>query len=232
MTVGVITGDLVASRQMDVRDKEELYAQVNEYMVELKTTHFIQQYELFRGDSLQCIVNDLQQVLRVALMIRAFVKSRISVSQQEIYGKYKGKGKMAVKGYFPAKQDVRLSIGIGAADFRSIHLGHSDGEGFQLSGQGLDEMKKNVSRLAIRIDNKRLNEQFEPSIMLLDAIIEKWTNNQAEIVLHALYGHTEEEIKNKLKITQPAVNQRKKTSQWYAIEKFLSYFEKTIKANY
>lgn len=34
-------------------------------------------------------------------------------------GRYLGKGKKATKGYYPGRQDIRLSIGIGEVDFYS-----------------------------------------------------------------------------------------------------------------
>ncbi|MGZ5135248.1 MAG: hypothetical protein ACXWCG_08865, partial [Flavitalea sp.] len=60
-------------------------------------------------------------------------------------------------------------------------------------------------------------------------LIQKWTQNQAELVLYKLQNKKEEEIAATLKVTQSAVNQRTKTAQWMAIEKLILYFEKTVK---
>ena len=105
----------------------------------------------------------------------------------------------------------------------------SDGEAFRLSGEALDNLSQGTQRLTVRTFNTAFNEQIEPSILLLDALIQKWTQNQAELVLYKLQDKKEDEIASKLKITQSAVNQRTKTAQWLAIEKLVLYFEKTVK---
>jgi DNA-directed RNA polymerase specialized sigma subunit len=64
--------------------------------------------------------------------------------------------------------------------------------------------------------------------MLVDALIQKWTQNQAELVLYKLQDKKEEEIATQLNISQSAVNQRTKTAQWHAVEKLITYFEKTV----
>jgi len=128
------------------------------------------------------------------------------------------------------RQDIRLSIGIGQIDFYSgSNLAHSDGEAFELSGQELDNIKKAQYRMTVKTNNADFNEAIEPAILLLDAVLQKWTNNQAETVLYKLKNQKEDEIGKILKISQPAVNQRIKTSQWFAIDKLLNYFEDKIK---
>jgi DNA-directed RNA polymerase specialized sigma subunit len=74
------------------------------------------------------------------------------------------------------------------------------------------------------------DEQMEPSILLLDAIIQKWTQNAAEIILYLLQDKKEDEIAGLLNISQSAVNQRKKNAQWFAIEKLIQFFEKTVQS--
>jgi DNA-directed RNA polymerase specialized sigma subunit len=64
----------------------------------------------------------------------------------------------------------------------------------------------------------------------LDALIQKWTLNAAELVLYLLQNKKEEEIAGLLNISQSAVNQRKKNAQWFAVEKLIQYFEKTIQS--
>ena len=65
---------------------------------------------------------------------------------------------------------------------------------------------------------------------MIDAVIQKWTLNGAELVLHLLQNKKEEEIAGLLSISQSAVNQRKKNAQWFAMEKLIQHFEKTVKS--
>jgi hypothetical protein len=225
--LGVITGDLVGSSELAPPEREKLYKALRLLMKELKDEKYLVSFEMYRGDSLQCVVNRKQQSLRVALLIRSYVKSYTIGEQQQKYHSYTAKGINPSKENFPGKQDIRLSIGIGSVDFFSkTDLAHSDGEAFRFSGEGLDSLKRESYRLAIKTPDDSLNESLEPAIMLLDAVIQKWTNNQAEALTYKLKDWKEDNISKKIGVSQPAINQRIKSSQWFAIEKLLQYFEK------
>lgn len=100
---------------------------------------------------------------------------------------------------------------MGQADFISPDkISSSDGEAFRLSGEALDKLQQGAQRLALSTSNSLFNEQIEPSILLVDALIGKWTQNQAEFVFYKLQHKKEEEIASLLNISQSAVNQRKK----------------------
>jgi hypothetical protein len=208
--IGVITADIVASRDLPPGRREALYSELKHYLQSLKKKQWIAGYELYRGDSLQCVAARTPQVLRVALMIRSFIKSH---------------------GEDPSeKYDIRIGIGVGRVDFYSkTDLAHSDGEAFRLSGEGLDHLKETPYRMWLKTGDSGLNESIEPAIMLLDAVLQKWTGNQAEAVHYRLGELKEEEISKIVGVSQPAINQRLKTAQWYAIDALLHYFEKTIK---
>ena len=228
---GVITGDIVNSRGLPVIPRKKLYADFKKFLDNLKKEKWLNDFEIFRGDSFQCVIKNTKESLRVALMIRSYIRSYISLEQKEIYAGYQAKGKATSKGYYPGTQDIKLAIGIGAVDFiKKKSPAHSDGEAFYLSGDSLDHLKGMPYRMMLKSPDNKFNASIEPAILLLDAVIQKWTNNQAETISLKLKDLKEDEIARKLKITQPAVNQRIKTSQWYAIEKLLNYFTDTLQS--
>jgi len=215
---------------MTGKSRQKLYADFKKFLANLQKNGWLNEYELFRGDSFQCSVEKKETTLRVSLIIRSFIKSYISLEHKEQYKKTAEINQSVSKGYFPGKQDIRLGIGIGKFDFiKKGDLSHSDGQVFQLSGETLDSLKKFPFRMMVKTSDNKFNASVEPSILLLDAVIQKWTNTQAETVLLKLENLKEEEIARKLKISQSAVNQRTKTAQWYAIEKLIVYFEDTLK---
>lgn len=226
---GIITGDIVASREIEVPIRERLFDDVGQLLKDLKK-HWINSYETYRGDSLQCEVKLPENSLRAALIIRCFFRAYLPEELKPKITTAKGKAPLATKGYFATNFDVRLGIGIGKVDFiKKNKITGSDGEAFRLSGEALDNMMQGTQRIAVKTMNTSFNEQMEAPIMLLDALIQKWTQNQAELVLYKLQDKKEEEIAAKLNISQSAVNQRTKTAQWMAIEKLVLYFEKTVK---
>jgi hypothetical protein len=225
---GVITGDIVASRELSIESRKTLYADLKKFMEELQKKKWVKAFEMFRGDSLQCVARNPEESLRVALMIRAFMKCYITAEHRSSLKE--GKEKSSAKGYFQGKQDIRISVGIGGTDFiKAGSLAHSDGEAFHLSGEGLDGLKNTSYRIIVKTGFDSFNEPLEPAILLLDAVIEKWTQHQAEIILFKLQDLKEEEIARKIGISQSAVSQRTKNSQWNAIEKLLQWFEKSTK---
>lgn len=222
-TMAVITGDIVASGKMPPADKAKLYADFKKMMVSLRREQVVAAFEIFRGDSVQCIVKEIPEALRTALLIRAWYKSYGSIGARE-------NTKPGTKGYQGGRYDIRLAVGMGSVDFfNKTNLGQSDGEAFLLSGRGLDSLKHSAERMVIWCADPVFGDALKPAMLLLDAVIEKWTSNQAEIVYYKLKKLKEEEIATKIGISQSAVNQRTKNSRWNAIETTITWFEKTVK---
>ena len=225
---GIITGDIVASQKMKPKVRQKLFEDISVFLKELKKK-WISSYETFRGDSLQCEVKSPEMVLRVALIIRAFFKAYLS--EEEMPKIQASRVEERVKGYFSTDFDIRLAVGIGEVDFiRKNKLTASDGQAFRLSGEALDNLKEEPHRMMVKTFKKEFDESLEPAILLLDALIQKWTLNGAELVLYLLQNKKEEEIASLLDISQSSVNQRKKNAQWFAIEKLIQYFERTVQS--
>jgi hypothetical protein len=219
---GIITGDIVASGEIEARQRQQLFKKVDNFLSGLKKD-YIKSYETFRGDSLQCEVTSPESSLRVALLIRAFFRAYVPSIETEETEK-------SGKGYFTTDYDIRLAIGIGEVDFINDNkITSSDGQAFRFSGEGLDSLKDGSQRLILKTAKPEFDEQMEPSILLVDALIQKWTQNQAQLALYKLQQIKEDEIAAKLGISQSAVTQRKKTAQWNAVDKLVYYFEKTVK---
>src|SRR5882724_11423321 len=222
----IITGDIVSSGKIKPVTREKLYEAINDLLKGLKKK-WIREYETYRGDSLQCAASSPENALRIALIIRSFLRAYNPTPSRS--KQMQKKKKRPVKGYFTTSFDIRLAIGIGKADFiNKKKISNSDGEAFRSSGNTLDKLKKNNQRLAIKTFNKDFDRQNEPAILLLDGLIQKWTKNQAELVYYKLQNKKEDEIARLLGISQSAVNQRTKTAQWNAIDKLIEYFETTI----
>ena len=224
----IITGDIVASRSIAPAQKEKLYSDIDEFLHSLQKK-WLKEYETYRGDSIQCEVRSPELSLRVALIIRSHVMAYTSEEMKKKILRTQKKSKTS-KGYFNFAFDIRLAIGIGEVDFiKRKKISSSDGVAFQLSGDALDSLKEKTRRLVVRTASEPLNTDIEPLIYLLDVLTQKWTQNQAELVLNKLQNKKDEEIARLLNISLSAVYQRKKTAQWPAIEKAITYFEIKMK---
>ena len=77
----------------------------------------------------------------------------------------------------------------------------------------------------MKSDNPKLDAELNVAFKLLDTILLSWNITSAELMYWLLMGMTEIEIAEKLKISQSAVNQRKKRAGWYGIEALLERYE-------
>lgn len=93
-----LTGDVIDSSRLDARERGRLHDAILKAGDELRRSFpelVVSDIQLFRGDSLQFLVNDPARSLRAALFFRAALKSSpVSINP-----------------------DARLAIGIGTGDF-------------------------------------------------------------------------------------------------------------------
>ncbi|HEX8461626.1 MAG TPA: hypothetical protein VF623_09355, partial [Segetibacter sp.] len=158
--VGIITGDIVSSTGIEPAKRQQLYKETSVFL-ELLKNNYINSYETFRGDSLQCKAIHPALTLKIALLIRAFFRAYTGVSTENVHLKKS-------KGYYTTKYDIRLAIGIGETEFiNEEKITSSDGPAFRLSGEALDDLKDKAERLVIKTTDVDFDEQIEPSILLV-----------------------------------------------------------------
>jgi transcriptional regulator with XRE-family HTH domain len=213
----VITGDIIRSsslpaeaRSQLLRQLEQLFEDVDLYLSEQQQLAF----EIYRGDSFQLLLEQPEQALLVAILLRAGLRSR----------QYGSKGE-------PLYADARLSIGLGEISYRAEQLGKSDGEAFRRSGRGLDNMRKRQG-ISISTPWETLDEEMEVACILSEPIISRWTHPQAEVIYpYLLQKRTQQELAEDFGITQGAISQRlTEAGNIDAIKVFLHRYEKLIRA--
>lgn len=231
--VAVITGDLINSRQIPVEKRKEIYA----YMV-WSYSHFAIQrgwqdalkLEFFRGDSFQVLVENPEIALRVALFLRARLRSvygKNNLQETPLLSKYEqksGNKKM---------WDARIAIGIGDVEYRSKSVITSDGEAFVLSGRTLDKMKSG-ERMSIRIqgveESSLMQSQLDSLLRLGSALVQDWTVAQsqlaAEYILHP--NKKQQEIEMEYNLAQTTISRRKSNGHIAEVLCLCDYFEKLI----
>jgi len=210
----VLTGDVVNSSKLDNPNRVKLldilkssFALINNMLPKAIMSPFV----IFRGDSFQGVLNDPGLSIKVALLIRAQLIHEFSI---------------------PSKRnsiDARIAIGVGTIGFipKNKKGSEGDGQAFQLSGTGLDKMKK-YQHLVIRTPWDGVDKEFDAECALLDALMNRWSAVQAEAVLKQLGGLNQEKVAKELGITQPAVVSRLKSAGSWAIDLFCKRFETLI----
>ena len=156
--VAVLTADMVKSSLMDVRFKQQL--------LQVEVKNFLEQhtrlvdYQVYRGDEIQFTIANPEDALLVASLLRTFIITRTPDEQR-----------------YKRLLDVRIAIGIG----KTSELAEHDGEAYILSGHLMDKIGK--QRVSVVTACKEINEVLSLHAMTVDAIINKWSKRQAEIML-------------------------------------------------
>lgn len=220
MIGSVVTADLVNSSGMSFDQKERLLECIRDRLVRLQEGGGITSSQIFRGDSFQCLPATSATGLRVALILKTFIKSLDPATLKSSPLQDHSSGLIFIDKMF----DVRVSIGMGEVIQHKSALGLSDGEAFHLSGRKLDEMKKQKLTFAIRTEDI-YKEELETLSALLDFILSKTTALQCEVITLKLEGFTEIDIAERLAVQQSAVNQRSAAAGWSAIETAVKRFE-------
>ncbi|MBC7523615.1 MAG: hypothetical protein H7239_04165 [Flavobacterium sp.] len=203
VNVGIITADIVSSTEIDFGSKEDAFAQFNEGL-ELIKKKFEIKYEWYRGDAFQVKTPSTASSLRIALLIKFWIKSFEKENKKT--------------------QDVRLSLGIGTIKIDKKELSMSDGEAFRLSGRNLDQLKSSKQLLIIDATDTNSNALKIESV-LLNTLINDITSIQAKVLFYKLNGLIEEDIAKLLGLAQSTVNQHSNAGNWNTFSKYVNYFE-------
>jgi hypothetical protein len=206
----VLTGDIVGSSRLSVKEFKSVKDCLKEASREMDNlcksadSLVIGDIDFYRGDGWQLLFAQPRYVLRGCLFLRAYLRA-----------------------YCDA--DTRIAVGIGEVEHIDRNrISQSTGAAFQLSGSALDKLKRR-RRMTIVLSDKQAGKNFLLASVfeLSDAIVQGWTQKQAETMLWALKGYKQVEIAEKQGKKQQSVGESLNFSGWYAIEPVLEQLEKT-----
>lgn len=200
--IAILTGDVVGSQELPSDKRAGLQAKLEEAA---RSTDLSSHFELFSGDSWQCMCPSPQTAVQQAISLRAYLY-----------------GKNAI--------DTRISIGIG--DYESLRLEKislSQGEAFVLSGRGLQTMPTD-RRLSIQLSDSLAapaRELTEAAVSLLDGITSGWTAKQAQAVSLANTLAPQNELAQKFDppISAQAFGKHLASAQWKLVKNALASIE-------
>ena len=228
MNKATLSGDIIASTSMSVDERLLLIDQIKELFGQLEKRYNFYG-RVVKGDYIECYIDEPQLALRIALIIKCFIKSisgnAVDAEKETTESRDK---------YFKI-YGVRIAIGIGTLEKFDRDKGIIEGEAISFSGRIISsESTHNTDRVVIKntlfiqTAKAEWNKEFEAVLMLIDNIIARNTPNQCKIIMEKLSGESEEQVAVKLNITQSAVNQRSKSGAWNAIEKAVARFESIV----
>jgi len=213
---GVLSGDLVKSSHRNAKRSAIMNGlalaveSTRGYLKERQCQLYFSDF--YRGDAFQCAVTDPSYLLWTAVFIRTeLIKMR-------------SEGTCV---------DARLGLGFGPVSaWDSRNITSSDGEAFRLSGKALDSLKsgkEKYRRLRIMTPWPDESPCFSILVSFLDALMQRWTPEQAAAMAFFLRGKGQKETSNIFKVKQPAVQGRLQTAGHFAVNEALELFSQTVK---
>ena len=206
--ISVITADLVRSTESRLTQQQRIQ-QLQQNLTEINELPdnggVLQEFTIFRGDAFQGALQSVQSSLRVAMFLRASIRSTMGL-------------------------DVRQAIGIGFnAELIENSAMLSTGEAFIHSGHLLDELsahKRLQRKISVASGDQRFDDEFNTCFDLLEVTSRRWTDKEAEGIKLRLKGLNQAEIAKQLNINQSAVNKRLQSAGWFALYSLLRHWNK------
>ena len=211
--VATISADIVSSTSLNTSELIGLRRRLQELFRGIAEESPGFWGRIVRGDSIECFVPEYHDALRIAILIKLYVK-------------------MAVTDWdcspLLQRYGIRFSIGIGAISYADREEDIMDGPAIYISGRNLDA----ISRVrdvysCIEVDgcDKKTNYLLDSYVALIDNLLNSYSVKQAEVVYYKLRGYKETQISEMIGVRQSAVNSRSSLADWNLLGRAVKDFE-------
>lgn len=211
--IATISADIVRSTSLQTGDLIELRNRLRGLLDDLEKDYQGFWARITRGDSIECVVPDYRYVLRIAILIKLFVKIQVdSFDCHELLQRY----------------GIRFSIGLADINYADKNEDIIDGPAIYISGRNLDEISKKDLYTAFEIEktSRAFSQVMDSYVALLGNLVDSYSAKQAEVVFYKLLGFKEMEISRRIGVYQSAVNMRSTGAQWGLLNTAIKDFEK------
>lgn len=227
MNSATISGDIISYTSLKEEDKRELDKNIRLLLKTLSQKYTNEGFfgRVVQGDYIECAMNSPEISLRIALIIKTYIKS-IELSNGNIANN-------RLK-YFK-EHGIRFAVAVAPLNLIDRENGIIDGDAIYLSGRTIKgHFTSGKQKIVIKntmffcSNEKPVQDQFDTIFSLLDIIISRSSAKQCEVIFYKLLGLSEKEISKKLGRYQSTISQHSTAAGWQSIEKSVDYFEKYI----
>lgn len=216
LMVATISADIVRSTSMSTDDMIILRNRLKELLEVLEKDYPGFWARIVRGDSIECFVPEYRYALRIAILIKLFVKIEVAGFEcHELLQRY----------------GIRFSIGVADIKYAEKKEDIINGPAIYISGRNLDELsRKDNIFTAFEIDGapESFSTLLDSYVALLSNLVDSYSAKQAEVVFYKLIGYKEVEISERLGIYQSSVNTRSTKAQWGLLNTAIKNFEELV----
>ena len=212
--VATISADIVNSTSMETRDLIELRKRLESLFERIEADMLPGFWgRIVRGDTIECYVPDCGKALRIAIIMKLYVR---------MYA-----GSIGAS-YLTQHYGIRFSIGIGSMKYVDAKEDIMDGPAIYMSGRNLDAISAErdvYSAIGLESDSAGIRWLLESYVSLIDNLIRTYSIKQVAVVFYKLLGYKERQISEMLNIYQSAVNSRSSLAKWGLLEIAIKDFE-------
>lgn len=165
---------------------------LNALLSQLQRATLIERFEIFRGDAFQAVAEP-QSGLLLAVYIR-----------------------IALRAMDSRHWDARIAVGLGSDQGQTAGYGSA----FVNSGQALDALMKNC-RLALKNDNEQTNAIVSDLLPMLDHVISRLSQIEAQVVQARFFADTSQEVAEKLQKAASTVSATLKRAAYEEMMRFI-----------
>lgn len=211
--IATISADIVRSTSLSTEALIELRRNFERLFDTLEKNYSRFWARIVRGDSIECFVPEYRYSLRIAILIKLFVKMQVGgmVCDEEL-----------------RRYGIRFSIGIADIKYADKSQDIIDGPAIYMSGRNLDEISRSgnaFTAFQIMDAPETFCNLMDSYVALLSNLVDTYSAKQAEVVFYKLLGYKEVEISERLGIYQSSVNTRSTNAQWGLVNTAIKDFE-------
>lgn len=211
--IATISADIVRSTSMNTEDLIVLRNKLRGLFQDFEEDYPGFWARIVRGDSIECFVPNYNDALRIAILIKLYVKMRVSEFEcSEMLQRY----------------GIRFSIGVADIKYADKKEDIINGPAIYLSGRNLDEISRRenvMTAFEIGQAPKPLSNLLDSYVAMVSGIVDSYSAKQAEVVFLKLLGFKEIEISERVGISQSSVNTRAANAQWGLLNTAIKDFE-------
>ncbi len=228
MNFATISADVISYTSLSQDEKRKLETSINQLLIMLSEKYKQQSFygRLVQGDYIECALDAPKYALRIALILKTYIKS--------IDFELSKPNKKKLK-YF-LEHGIRFALAVAPLVKLDLKTGIIDGDAIYLSGRAIKKDSTfNKQKIVIKntmyfcSNDYQFQEQFQTLFALLDTILSKCSSKQSQVIYYKLLNFSEKDIAEKLGKYQSTISQHSTVAGWLSIEKAVNYFENTIK---
>ena len=211
--IATISADIVRSTSLNTADLIELRRGLQVFFQDLADDFPGFWARIVRGDSIECVVPNYKDALRITILLKLFIKMQVSdFESSELLRRY----------------GIRFSIAVASIKFADKEKDIIDGPAIYLSGRNLDEISRKGGRMSVFEMDRAcipLNNMLDSYVAMVSNLVDSYSSKQAEVVFYKLLGFKEVDISERLGIYQSSVNTRSTNAQWGLVNTAIKDFE-------